>query len=77
MYNPYDVVLGPSVRHIYDFSNFDRGSLSVLPTGQSGNSRSPHYADQAEKYNNGQYRVFPINEDIIKNAGYKKLLMMP
>ena len=77
MYNPYDVVLGPSVRHIYDFSDFDRGSLSVLPTGQSGNPRSPHYADQAEMFNTGQYRVFPINEEVIKNAGYKKLMMTP
>jgi len=77
MYDPYDVVLGPSVRHIYDYADFQKGGLSVLPTGQSGNPLSPHYADQAEMYNTGKYRVFPIDEETIKNAGYKHLVMIP
>ncbi len=77
MNDPFDIVLGPSVRHIYDFSNFQKGGLSVLPTGQSGNPRSPHYADQAELYNTGKYRVMPIDEETIKNSGYKHLMMIP
>ncbi len=77
MYHPFDVVLGPSVRHIYDFANFQKGALSVLPTGQSGNPRSKHYSDQAELFNTGQYRVMPIDEETVKNAGYKKLVMKP
>lgn len=77
MEDPYDVVLGPSVRHIYDFENFSKGGLSVLPTGQSGNPRSPHYADQAEMFNTGKYRSFPIDTETIKNAGYKLLVMTP
>lgn len=77
MYDPYDVVLGPSVRHIYDFANFDTDGLSILPTGQSGNPRSPHYADQAEMFNAGQYRTLPINKATIESAGYRKLVMKP
>jgi len=77
MNDPYDVVLGPSVRHIYDFADFEKGSLSVLPTGQSGNPASPHYRDQAELFNTGQYRSFPIDEQTIKQAGYKHLVMSP
>ena len=77
MYAPFDVVLGPSVRHIYDFSKFDTGGLSVLPTGQSGNPRSPHYADQAELFNTGKYRNFPIAAETIKAAGYRTLVMHP
>lgn len=77
MEDPYDVVLGPSVRHIYDFADFHKGGLSVLSTGQSGNPLSPHYADQAEMFNTGQYRSFPIDAETIKNAGYKQLVMMP
>ena len=77
MEDPYDVVLGPSVRHIYDFSNYTQGGLSVLPTGQSGNPLSPHYADQAGMFNSGRYRTFPIDEQTIKNSGYKHLIMNP
>ncbi len=77
MYDPFDVVLGPSVRHIYDFAKFQTGGLSALPTGQSGNPRSEHYRDQAKMYNSGEYRSFPIDAETIKNAGYKKLVMKP
>ncbi len=77
MTNPYDVVLGPSVRHIYDFANFQKGGLSVLPTGQSGNPNSPHYADQAELFNTGKYRVMPIDADVVQNSGYKHLILTP
>jgi len=77
MYDPYDVVLGPSVRHVYDFADYDKGGLSILPTGQSGNPASPHYADQAEMYNAGEYRVLPINKEVIEAAGYRKLVMRP
>ncbi len=77
MYDPFDVVLGPSVRHIYDFADYQKSGLSVLPTGQSGNPISPNYSDQAELYNTGQYRPFPIDKETIQNAGYKKLVMTP
>lgn len=77
MYDPYDVVLGPSVRHIYDFADFARSGLSVIPTGQSGDPRSPHYRDQAPLYNSGQYRSFPIDAEHIDAAGYRKLMLQP
>ncbi|MCF7824065.1 MAG: penicillin acylase family protein [Candidatus Marinimicrobia bacterium] len=77
MLDPYSVVLGPSVRHIYDFANFHKGGLSVLPTGQSGNPLSPNYRDQAEKFNTGAYRDFPVDEQTVKSAGYHHLIMSP
>ncbi len=77
MFDPYDVVLGPSVRHIYDFANFHKGGQSILPTGQSGNPLSSHYDDQAEMFNRGEYRTLPIDEDVVKNSGYKLLVMNP
>lgn len=74
---PFEIVLGPSVRHIYDFANFENGSKTILPTGQSGKPSSAHYRDQADLYNTGQYRTFPIDETTIKNAGYRHLVMNP
>ncbi len=77
LFNPFKVVLGPSLRHIYDFSEFTTATRCVLPTGQSGNPASPHYDDQAVLYNSGSYRFFPIEKSVIKSLGYQKLIMLP
>lgn len=77
MDDPYEIVLGPSVRHVYDLSDLGQGSLTILPTGQSGNPASPNYRDQAELYNSGKYRRFPTAEASVKNSGYRLLVMKP
>ena len=51
----YDVVAGPSTRRLIDFANPEH-SLTILPTGNSGNFMSPHYDDQAEQFVMGRYR---------------------
>ena len=59
---------GPSTRRIIDFSDIEN-SISILPTGQSGNMFSPHYKDQAQMYVNGEFRKMMMNkEEILKNA---------
>ena len=63
----YDITAGPSARRIIDFSAIEK-SMSILPTGQSGNPFSPHYKDQAERYNNGTFRKMKLNVDEIKNV---------
>lgn len=71
----YNVTAGPSTRRIIDFSDIEN-SISILPTGQSGNPFSEHYKDQSEMYNNGEFRKMKLNkEEIIKSA--TKLTITP
>lgn len=64
----YPVTAGPSTRRIIDFSDIEN-SISILPTGQSGNPFSEHYDDQAEMYNKGEFRKMLLNkEEIIRTS---------
>jgi len=71
----YAVKGGPSTRRVIDFSDIEN-SMSILPTGQSGNPFSKHYNDQAEMYNTGKFRKMKLNkEEIIKTS--TKLVFSP
>ena len=61
----YEVVSGPAVRRIIDFADMEH-SVNVLPTGNSGNPLSPHYADQAQLFVDGEFRMQMMNEEEIK-----------
>jgi penicillin amidase len=63
----YKVSSGPSTRRIIDFSDVEN-SISILPTGQSGNPFSKHYKDQAEMYVNGQFRKMMMNKEEIQET---------
>jgi penicillin amidase len=66
--NPYRVDLGPSERMIVDLSNIG-GSLHVLPTGESGNLKSPHYKDQIDFYLGGGYHgAWTDRREVEKNS---------
>ncbi len=54
----YRVVSVPSHRRLIDYSDLST-SISILPSGNSGNPASPHYDDQVKRYLKGVYR--PIN----------------
>ncbi|MEL6275191.1 MAG: penicillin acylase family protein, partial [Bacteroidota bacterium] len=72
----YTVTSGPAKRRIVDFSDLDH-SISVLPSGQSGNVMSPHYDDQAQLFADGKFRLQKMNAEEIKGEGSRLLVMEP
>ena len=71
----YNITLGPSTRRIIDFSDIEN-SMSILPSGQSGNPFSEHYKDQTEMFNNGAFRKMKINKEEIISVS-TKLTILP
>jgi penicillin amidase len=69
------VIGGPSTRRIIDFSDIEN-SLSILPTGQSGNPMSRHYDDQNTMFLEGKFRKMMMNKkEIISKS--TKLVFKP
>ena len=72
----YKVTSGPSTRRIIDFSDIEN-SISISPTGQSGNPFSTHYKDQAEMYINGEFRKMLLNKEEIIAKSKDVLILKP
>lgn len=72
----FPVTSGPSTRRVIDFSDIEN-SMSILPTGQSGNPFSPHYEDQAQMYARGEFRKMMLNTREIEAAALHTLLFTP
>lgn len=70
----YEVAVGPAKRRIIDFADLEH-SVSILPTGQSGNPKSPHYDDQAEMFVEGKFRLQKMNRKEIEKG--KRLMLVP
>ncbi len=57
--DPYGTVAAASLRMATDLAQ--TGTLhAILPTGQSGHPLSPHYADQTDRWRNGQLHTLEI-----------------
>jgi len=72
----YDVIAGPSTRRLIDFAS-PEDSLTILPTGNSGNFMSPHYGDQAEGFMKGEYRHALMRDEDIEAAKAHELRFVP
>ncbi len=64
----YRAISIPSTRRLVSFAA-NEPSWSILPTGNSGNAMSKHYADQTEMFLNNRYRkILKTKEQIDKNS---------
>jgi penicillin G amidase len=68
------VKAGPSTRRVIDFSDIEN-SVSILPTGNSGNPMSKHYNDQAEMFVKGQFRKMLLNKKEIESVSTKMIFV--
>lgn len=73
---PYKMVLGPSIRRIVDLGNPDY-TLSILPTGQSGNPFSAFYGDQTENWLEGQYKFLYRDRSFFNQTQYQTMTLVP
>lgn len=65
---PFAARVGASMRQLVDFCD-PWHSLSVLPTGQSGQRMSEHYKDQTPLWLEGRYRQRSlVHEEIVREA---------
>ncbi len=72
----YRVASIPSTRRLID-CNDPENSWSILPTGNSGNFRSPFYDDQAEMFIKGQHRKVLYTEKQFRTNNAHVLTLEP
>ena len=72
----YDINHGPAMRIILDFNDLDN-AISINPSGQSGHPMSPHYDDQFQMYNTGEYRKMLMNAEDIEANSMGHLMLKP
>lgn len=70
----YPVQHGPQMRILIDLADVEN-SVSINPTGQSGNRFSPHYSDQNEGFLQGSFRKQMMNRaEILRHSTRLELL---
>jgi penicillin amidase len=72
----YSMGLGPAYRIIADPSNWD-ASLSIIPSGESGQPFSPYYADQIDSWLAVKYHTLPFTLPAIESAAKHTLTLQP
>lgn len=72
----FRVIAGPSTRRLIDFGDIQH-ALTILPTGNSGNFMSRHYADQAVLFAEGEYRTVRLTRTQIDENSRHRLRFTP
>lgn len=74
--DPYDQVLGASIRRVVDFSDLSEVQ-SVIPTGQSGNPLSRHFGDQTDLWLNGKMKVLHQDSLFFSRSSFETMKLIP
>jgi len=69
----FAVLLGPSTRRVIDLGHPQKFD-TIIPTGNSGNIFSPHYADQVKLFLSGKFRHY---DPFYREGPNKDLLFSP
>ena len=72
----FNVMFGPSARLIFDLANLDN-SISVIPTGESGQPLDEHYRDQLQLYLGNLYHSALFDTTKIIQADWDLLKLQP
>jgi penicillin amidase len=75
-HNDFRVVLGASVRVVVDVGEWDN-SMCINAPGQSGDPRSPHYADLAEQWSRGEYIPMLYSREAVDKAAERQITLKP
>jgi penicillin G amidase len=70
---PFALRSHASERQIVDLADVD-ASLSIIPTGQSGQPFSPHWGDQTALWANGEYKPMALSRERIGQLAGKVVL---
>jgi penicillin amidase len=71
--SPFALRSHASERQIVDLADVD-ASLSIIPTGQSGQPFSPHWGDQTRLWANGEYKPMTLSRERIGPLAGKLVL---
>ena len=71
-----NVASAVSMRHIASPGNWD-ATRHVIPLGESGDPKSPHFKDQFEAWRTGNSPVFPFSKSAVEGATKMELTFQP
>jgi penicillin amidase len=75
-FGDFRVALGACFRMVVDVGDWDR-SVCINAPGQSGDPRSPHYADLAERWSSGEYVPLLYEQDAVDGATRQRIMLRP
>ncbi len=74
--DPYRAVIGPALRMIVNLASLDTCSV-IIPSGESGQPLSRHYADQTVFWLNGVYHQLISNPATVRSTDWELLTLRP